>query len=555
MVDAIVEEYRGFVDALVTPERKNIVALTEIARDALQSKPLSAPGIANAIVNRILHAPPETKLPPLYLLDSISKNVGEPFRSLFTPTLSDVMFTVWTSASGGPRLHHSLERLLSTWASVFPSDTLETVRGRLAVVAAQASNVDAARHHQQQRHRLQHQHRRQSGGPSDHRHHHQHQQQHPIRSHPHSHPSFTAATAAAPRPMVSMATTANATSVGPSPSAPLPQTSNVSDLLSSLMSAGVLAPTTGLPPSTTSTTVAQLAPQQQQQQQQRGTNRNKDNIQQQRHQAAPLPPLAKKDEAYPVDFKPNRIKADNPAAVARLLKATEATKHSFLDRKFFKKKRTANVQAARMWYVDVDTWLAGSIGSGAVAAGGNGGGNGEQQQPASVSGATPATTGNGRAVKRTQPAATEQYTVPVDDSQPSCALSGEKFEQVWNSATEQWVYKGVRKLEGNEAAAYGLPDGALVLVSVLGDSNASTVAAAAKAQAGTAHGSGGHGGPVSILAQLIQDQEAKGTVVIVDDGIGGVAGGLGEGPPIEYVPDMGEEEEGKEHVVKKARLE
>jgi pre-mRNA cleavage complex 2 protein Pcf11 len=303
-----------------------------------------------------------------------------------------------------------------------------------------------------------------------------------------------------------------------------------------------------LTPSSATNTVVPIAPQQQQQE--RVSNRNKNNSQQQRHQAAPLPPLAKKNEAYPVDFKPNRIKADNPAAVARLLKATEATKHRFLDRKFFKKKRTANVLAARMWYVDVDTWLAGSIGSGAV-----GGGNREQQRPAGVSGAAPATTANGRAGKHIQPAATKQYTVPVDDSQPSCALSGEKFEQVWNSATEQWVYKGVRKLEGNEAAAYGLPDGALVLVSVLGDSNASTVAAAAKAQAGTAQGSGG---PGSILAHLIQDQEAKGTVVIVDDGSGVVAGGLGEGPPIEYVPDMGEEEEeeeGKEHVVKKVRLE
>jgi pre-mRNA cleavage complex 2 protein Pcf11 len=547
MADAIVEEYRGFVNELVTPERKNIVALTEIARDALQSNPQSAPGIADAIVNRILHAPPEAKLPPLYLLDSISKNVGEPFRSIFSPTISDVMFTVWTSASGGPRLHHSLERLLSTWASVFPSDTLETVRGRLAVVAAQASHEDAARHHQQQRHRLQHQQRRQNGGPSDHRQ--QQQQQHPTRSHPRPHPDYAVA-APPPRPMVSIATTANATSVRPSPSAPVPQTSNVSDLLSSLMNAGVLAPTAGLTPSSATNAVIPIAPQQQQQQ--RVSNRNKNLSQQQRHQAAPLPPLAKKDEAYPIDFNPNKIKADNPAAVARLLKATEATKHSFLDRKFFKRKRTANVQAARMWYVDVDTWLAGSISSGAA---GGGGDTREQQRSAGVSAAAPATTANGRAGKHVQPAATLQYTVPVDESQPSCALSGEKFEQVWNSATEQWVYKGVRKLEGNEAAAYGLPDGALVLVSVLGDSNASTVAAAAKAQAGTAQGIGG---PGSILAHLIQDQEAKGTVVIVDDGSGVVAGGLGEGPPIEYVPDMGEEEEkdeGKEHVVKKARLE
>lgn len=39
---------------------------------------------------RVVQAPPPQKLPALYLLDSISKLVGEPYKTLFAPALPEV---------------------------------------------------------------------------------------------------------------------------------------------------------------------------------------------------------------------------------------------------------------------------------------------------------------------------------------------------------------------------------------------------------------------------------------------------------------------------------
>lgn len=42
------------------------------------------------ILPQCLQAPPAQKLPALYLLDSVSKTVGEPYTSLFVPMLAEV---------------------------------------------------------------------------------------------------------------------------------------------------------------------------------------------------------------------------------------------------------------------------------------------------------------------------------------------------------------------------------------------------------------------------------------------------------------------------------
>ncbi len=43
-------------------------------------------------------------------------------------------------------------------------------------------------------------------------------------------------------------------------------------------------------------------------------------------------------------------------------------------------------------------------------------------------------------------------SVPVDDSQRQCALSGERFETVWDAESEDWHYLGAVRLSGEEAA-------------------------------------------------------------------------------------------------------
>lgn len=51
---SFISEFKGFVEDLTTPEKRNIVALTEIAREALNTQPQAAPGLATVIVDRII---------------------------------------------------------------------------------------------------------------------------------------------------------------------------------------------------------------------------------------------------------------------------------------------------------------------------------------------------------------------------------------------------------------------------------------------------------------------------------------------------------------------
>jgi hypothetical protein len=53
---------------------------------------------------------------------------------------------------------------------------------------------------------------------------------------------------------------------------------------------------------------------------------------------------------------------------------------------------------------------------------------------------------------------------PVDESQAECAISGDSFEVFWDETTETHRYRHAKRLYGEEADAYGVPDGSLVNV-------------------------------------------------------------------------------------------
>lgn len=65
-MDPLVTAYQGFVTELVTVEKRNIAALTEIVRDALQTNPQAAPSLAAVITNRVLQVQchPAARRPP-----------------------------------------------------------------------------------------------------------------------------------------------------------------------------------------------------------------------------------------------------------------------------------------------------------------------------------------------------------------------------------------------------------------------------------------------------------------------------------------------------------
>lgn len=153
----------------------------------------------------------------------------------------------------------------------------------------------------------------------------------------------------------------------------------------------------------------------------------------------------------------------NPAAVDRLLTVTNLTKSSFLDRLFLRRqKHSSGIHASRLWYVDLDLWMAGTTGAGGAP-------------PAGVIAAA-GTNATGGA-----PSPEQRYSVVADDEQPHCALSGEKFDQFWDEDHQEWRYRDAKKLTADEAASYGLKEGAIVLVSALGSGPQVAVVGAAAA--------------------------------------------------------------------------
>jgi hypothetical protein len=53
-----------------------------------------------------------------------------------------------------------------------------------------------------------------------------------------------------------------------------------------------------------------------------------------------------------------------------------------------------------------------------------------------------------------QEEAKKEVSVPADESQPTCALSGERFETFWDDASEQWCYRDAVRLDADQAARY-----------------------------------------------------------------------------------------------------
>ena len=42
--------------------------------------------------------------------------------------------------------------------------------------------------------------------------------------------------------------------------------------------------------------------------------------------------------------------------------------------------------------------------------------------------------------------------MPADDSQPACALSGERFETFWDDGREEWRFRDAVRLDAAHAA-------------------------------------------------------------------------------------------------------
>ncbi|ORY78612.1 hypothetical protein BCR37DRAFT_337516, partial [Protomyces lactucae-debilis] len=108
-LDEIKADYAASLLDLTFNSKPIINMLTSIAQENIDG----ATAIAKAIEEHVAKAPPMHKLPAMYLLDSITKNVGAPYTPIFARNLYKTFMSVYTNVE--PPIRKKLEDLFYTW--------------------------------------------------------------------------------------------------------------------------------------------------------------------------------------------------------------------------------------------------------------------------------------------------------------------------------------------------------------------------------------------------------------------------------------------------------
>ncbi|KAM0329120.1 hypothetical protein ACHAQA_004416 [Verticillium albo-atrum] len=110
----VAEDYRQALEDLNSTNRADISTLTTIARENTEHAQL----ITDILQRHILRAPAHKKLPAIYVLDSIVKNVGTPYTLFFGAQLYQTFMEAYAAVDGHVR--RKMEETLQTWKQPVP---------------------------------------------------------------------------------------------------------------------------------------------------------------------------------------------------------------------------------------------------------------------------------------------------------------------------------------------------------------------------------------------------------------------------------------------------
>jgi len=410
------EEYASALSELVINSKPIINSLTILAGEIAGQDESRAASIAELIREHIRRSPAKSKLCGFYLLDSVVKNLRGPFVRCFSTGLSDLFLPAYAKVDESQK--KSMLRLFNTWKTVFPSSALDDIEPNLAPRAApQAGRVAPPVTAPQSQWQVP-----------------------PIQQQQWAPPAQQWTGYAGAPPQQPYAAYGQAPGGGIPPPPPALSGAAGGQMLANMLQSGSGGDLSALIASMEAKQVPQPA------------------------MAAPggAPAAAQPGElpALTADFDPKKdLSALNKRreSVIRALyfelpfqcsqtgrrfgKRTELDAH--MDWLHARRKRRRDGKVSRKWFVDINAWLRGlkTMAEDTINFFG-----GDDKDSA--------------AEAHAETELDENVSVPVDESQPACALSGEEFETFWNEEAQEWHYRGTMILD---RAVGGAKKGSIVL--------------------------------------------------------------------------------------------
>ncbi|KAK2732619.1 hypothetical protein FQN57_002596, partial [Myotisia sp. PD_48] len=151
--DQVAEDYKNSLEDLTSNDKFQISNLTVIAKESTEH----AMAISRVLENHIRTTPPSQKLPALYVVDSVVKNVGTPYTLFLGRNLYQTFMNAYTLVDSQTR--KKLDEMLKTWKEpvpgsldprpVFPVDITRSIENALIKARTAALQQQQSRSQQE----------------------------------------------------------------------------------------------------------------------------------------------------------------------------------------------------------------------------------------------------------------------------------------------------------------------------------------------------------------------------------------------------------------------